>query len=130
MKVIQAVNTQDYDSIDGLSCIAYWKRENPYSADPIRYCRATLAPATPQDAIVGGHVIGIKNGTPHVYITPILNSVNASGNPEIFGVDERDLVRVPDEHEQAILADNDNRHKRSMLEEIERMNELMSQKCG
>ena len=109
IKVIQAVNTSDYDQIDGLSCIKYWENNTPYRQESVRYCRATLHYATETDSLVGAHVIGIVDGQPHVYITPILSSVNTSNDPESFMVDTKDLVRIPLKDEQAILLDRANK---------------------
>ena len=107
MRVIQAVNTSKFDDINGKSCIDYWRSQRPYRDDSC--CRATQKKAQGDDKIVGAHVIGYANGSPHVYITPILNSVNTSGSPFAFNVAEADLVQVPLQDERAILSDPDNK---------------------
>ena len=107
MRVIQAVNTSKFDDINGKSCIDYWRSQRPYRDDSC--CRATKEKAQGDDKIVGGHVIGYANGFPHVYITPILSSVNKEHNIITFNVAEADLVQVPLQDERAILSDPDNK---------------------
>ena len=108
IKVIQAVNTSDYDQIGGLNCIKFWEENTPGRTDSIAYCRATHCWATESDPLVGAHVIGIVNGEPHVYITPIKDSVNKSNKPGVFKVQLTDLVPVPKADEQKILKDKEN----------------------
>ena len=122
IKVIQAVNTSEYDVINGCSCIEYWTKN--ISGRDSSTCRATGRQETLNDSIVGGHVIGIINNTPHVYIVPILNSVNVSEDPMTFDVDESDLVQVPFHDEQIILNDPQNRIRKKMLN-ARRMKDLM-----
>ena len=107
MRVIQAVNTSNYDHINGRNCIDYWRSQRPYNRSG--YCRATNRLPQGTDSIVGGHVIGYENGFPHVYITPILSSVNTERNIITFNVVETDLVRVPLQDERAIMSDPENR---------------------
>lgn len=115
--VIQAENTNEFDRINGGTCIAYWRNNVPQSEDSFSYCRATHRYGTQSDILVGGHVIGIVDGMPHVFITPILDSVNKSDNPKIFEVDERDLVQVPSADEQVLLTDKDNQRLVEVLRE-------------
>lgn len=122
IKVIQAANTSSYDKIDECSCIEFWRNNN--SGRDSATCRATDEQGTQTDPIVGGHVIGIINNTPHVYIVPILNSVNVSEDPLTFDVDESDLVQVPSHDEQIILNDPQNRIRKIMLN-ARRMKDLM-----
>lgn len=125
MTVYQAVNTSEYDNINGMSCHEYWKRNNPHVKDSICFCRATSEYGTEDDPIVGGHVIGLDNGEPHVYITPILNSVNKKNDPKIFNVDEVNLVQVPTDDEKAILSDKENQQIVRCLEELSKLKRLM-----
>ena len=122
IKVIQAANTSSYDKIDECSCIEFWRNNNS-GRDSVT-CRATDEQGTQTDPIVGGHVIAIFNNTPHVYIVPILNSVNVSDYPLTFDVDESDLVQVPFHDEQIILNDPQNRIRKIMLN-ARRMKDLM-----
>ena len=122
IKVIQAVNTSEYDVINGCSCIEYWTKNK--SGRDSSTCRATGRQGTLNDSIVGGHVIGIINNIPHVYIVPILNSVNASDNPLMFDVEENDLLQVPCNDEQEILNDSMNRTRKIMLN-VRRVKNLM-----
>ena len=115
VKVCQAVNTTNYDTINGDSCINYWNNNAPNDRQAILMCRATSGNDSEDDPIVGGHVIGINNHYPHVYIVPILRSVNTSGNPRIFSVEEEDLVQVPTNQENAILADRENQNLARIL---------------
>ncbi len=124
IKVIQATNTEEYDQIDGNSCIRYWINNHPNGYD-ITFCRATKKIGTQSDFIVGGHVIAIVDGTPHVYITPIRNSVNVKDRPKMFDVDPDDLVEVPEDDERNILADEENIIRYKCLDNIIKMNKLM-----
>lgn len=124
IKVIQATNTEEYDQIDGNSCIRYWINNHPNGYDS-SFCRATPKVGTQSDPIVGGHVIAIVDGAPHVYITPIRNSVNVKDDPKIFDVEQNDLVEVPEDDERNILADKENITRYTQLESIIRMSELM-----
>ena len=124
IKVIQAVNTSNYDQIGGLSCIKYWENNTPNRHDSISYCRATRSYITEDDQLVGAHVIGIVDDVPHVYITAIKDSVNKSNDPEIFDVDMADLVAVPTDHEQKILEDKDNQDLLKKLSLLMRMKDM------
>ena len=124
IKVCQAANTSDFDLINGISCLNYWQMKSPNLQEPICYCRAKRKEGTADDPLVGGHVIGLIGGVPHIFITPILNSVNVSDEPRVFEVNMDDLVRVPNEDELAILADNENKKRTGCLQEILRMIEL------
>ena len=106
IKVINAANTTAYDTIDGMSCIDYWRRACPRADSS--FCRAKHEQGTEDDIIVGGHVISVDNLEPHVFITPILRSVNNDEYYPPFDVSCVDLVRVPLEMERAILSDPDN----------------------
>lgn len=111
-KVCNALNTTDYDQIDGLDCIDYWSEKRN---EPARFCRVSHKEGTPGNKLVGGHVITIDKGTPHVYIVPMLSSYNAmKENLPAFFVDDESLVEVPRDQEQKILSDPDN------IKEIER----------
>lgn len=125
IKVIQAANTSDFDRINGESCITYWEENKPNNHEPIRFCRATLTPATIENDIVGGHVLAYVDDEPHVFITPILSSVNTSEDPMSFDVNDSDLVQVPIEDEEAILNMDENKKRLKMLSAILRMKELM-----
>ncbi len=107
MRVIQAVNTSNYDQINGRSCIDYWCTQRPFRRSD--YCRVTNKIPQGTDSIVGGHVLGYENGSPHVYITPILSSVNKEHRIITFNVTDTDLVRVPLADEKAILSDPENK---------------------
>ena len=53
-RVCNALNTSDYDMIDGMDCIDYWSVSKNEKA---RYCRVSRKEETPDDKLVGGHVI-------------------------------------------------------------------------
>lgn len=125
MRVIQAANTSEFDNIDGMSCIDYWDNNAPNKQETIRFCRATGDSGTEEDRIVGGHVLGFDGDVPHVYITPILSSVNTSENPLTFDVDVSDLIQVPIEDERAIIIMDENKKRLHMLSTMLRMKELM-----
>ena len=103
IKVCNALNTSDYDEINGMDCLEYWaqeKNEQPW------ICRCSGRIETKDDRLVGGHVISIDNYTPHVYIVPMLSSYNSmKNNLKAFNVDESSLVRVPADQERKILMD-------------------------
>ena len=102
-RVCNALNTSDYDMIDGMDCIDYWSVSKNEKA---RYCRVSRKEETPDDKLVGGHVITFNALVPHVYIVPMLSSYNARKEKlESFDVDENSLVRVPEEQERKILSD-------------------------
>ncbi len=121
IKVIQATNTEEYDQIDGNSCIRYWINNHPNGYDS-SFCRATPKVGTQSDPIVGGHVIAIVDGAPHVYITPIRNSVNVKDDPLTFDVDPDDLVKVPENDERQLLADGENIRRYRQLKSFIGMN--------
>lgn len=124
IRVLQAVNTSDYDNIQGRSCIDYWS-DNATNNRDANYCRATDERGDEDNPIVGGHVIAVINGRPHIYITPILNNVNLTRDPAIFKVDTEDLAQVPTDDENAILADIENQKLVSALIELDRIDNLM-----
>ena len=109
--VCNALNTSDYDVIDGKDCITYW-REKKHRLK-VTWCRACHNPNSDEDAIVGGHVMTVF-GTPHIYITPIHDSCNKLQKKlDAFPVDESDLVPVPKDQETAILNDPVNVEERA-----------------
>lgn len=101
--VCNAVNTSDYDIIDGKTCIEYWldKRTLPV------FCPVCHKQLKKEDA-VGGHVINLF-GKKHVFITPMHGACNSKKEKAaFFKVHEPDLVKIPKEDEQKILKDPEN----------------------
>lgn len=113
IKVCNALNTSDYDEIEGMNCIDYWDEHVLNRTCDRDICRKSKNPASEDDIIVGAHVIGYKDQRLGVFIVPILKSYNGKkGNLEPFCVDEDDLVRIPNrEDERKILLDKDNQQQ-------------------
>ena len=105
--VCNALNTVDYDTIEGKPCIDYWCEK---TSGLWFYCRACHSWIEPSNPVVGGHVIDFLSETPHVYITPIHDRCNKQRETlPYFFVSPTDLVRIPNpEEEQKILSDEDN----------------------
>ena len=107
MKVINALNTEQYDEIDNLSCIDYWRRHHPGGDD--RHCRACGCEVGEQNPIVGAHVMDVSIIDPHVYIVPLCKNCNdRRADLPAFDTLQANLARVPAEMEQAILSDPEN----------------------
>lgn len=113
IKVFNAINTSDYDKIEGKDCIDYWDDNVIDRTYDRNVCRKSKEKASEDDIIVGAHVIGYKDQRLGVFIVPILKSYNGKkGNLEPFCVDEDDLVRIPNrEDERKILLDKDNQQQ-------------------
>lgn len=115
--VCNALNTAEYDKIEGKPCIDYWLKK---TSGLWFYCRACRSMIEPNNNIVGGHVIDFLSGKPHVYITPIHDRCNKQqGNLPYFSVSENDLVRIPDSGIEAKILDDDANKK-----QIQEMREL------
>ena len=133
--VCNALETTEFDQIalhnrkNGktvvMSCIQYWKlmrKEKGLSpmANYCRHCRRRMS--DPENPIVGGHVIGFLHMSPRVYITPMLKGCNSAGsNLPYFKVRLSDLIPVPKNDNDAILAKKENK------EEIDRQKKIYQQ---
>ena len=118
--VCNALNTEEYDKIEGKSCIDYWCEK---TGGLWFYCRACHSLIEPSNGIVGGHVIDFLSETPHIYITPIHDICNKrKGELPYFLVAENDLVRIPKaDEEQKILNDEEN------IQHIQKMKETLKE---
>lgn len=113
IKVCNAINTSDYDKIEGKDCIDYWDEHAIHRTCDRDICRKSKEKASEDDSIVGAHVIGYTSQGLRVFIVPILKSFNdKKGNLEPFEVEENDLVRIPNEEdERKILLDKENQEQ-------------------
>ena len=102
-----ALNTSDYDTIEGQSCIDFWlSHKNGRRIVLCPVCHDLLK----KSEAVGGHVIVFDGKDNYVCITPMHSDCNTKREKAgPFEVLEADLVRVPEEDEEAILADPDNK---------------------
>ena len=104
--VCNALNTADYDKIEGKDCIDYWKEKKP--GIKVHICPACNKPLGDED-VVGGHVIDFLSSSPHVYITPLHDACNKRrGDLPFFKVKLGNLVQVPKDDEEKILAMHEN----------------------
>lgn len=113
IKVFNAINTSDYDKIEGKDCIDYWDDNVIDRTYDRNVCRKSKEKASEDDSIVGAHVIGYTSQGLGVFIVPMLKSNNnKKENLEPFEVEENDLVRIPNEEdERKILLDKENQEQ-------------------
>ena len=112
--VCNALNTSDYDVIEGMSCIDYWcKTHNQSNAE---ICRACGKRAKDDDEIIGAHVMSLNETPRHVYVVPMHRSCNSrQAGLGSFEVDEFNLSIVPANQEKKILNDPENVNLRADL---------------
>ena len=132
IQVFSALESKDYDSIDGKDCRRWWEDTTgkKFSRCMTGQCRDQYGKHVENVADVGGHVIDLATGT-HVYIVPMCSSCNNRKDLSSFSVLRNaapECTNIGKQYELTQKASNirlRKRIKRSILSYISQMMEII-----